>query len=569
MTRRRTFGKLLLFILLVAAGLRILGLDMALYGDETLFAENVRTQDYVHYYTAHPPLSSWILNASGALFGDSVIAMRATVALFSILSILFTALLVRKKWGDRTALVTAGLLGISPWFLAGSLQLDIVGSFLTLFYVLTFFFYHRFLDRRAPRDLALTGVSIGLGMLTNYSAALLGPILALHYLLTQRKEKQFTYRVWAKNLAIIGVISAIVFAIFPLWSLATGSPRFADSVGHPLDLIAAKPGEGLRPAEGLNFGLLAIQYLNAFVWMGPLFLFGLIFFLKRENKDELSWLFIIQIILAFLFFTFVIQDNFRPVEKYLLILAPAFAALTARACARFTVGKKWMLSVLGAALALFYGLNFLSSSYLPFYPKFAYVSAALHGNWAVKLPLLGHAGPIGLYVTIGTIAIAFIACAAFACISLMATKRSPQESRAFAVFCLIGLAFSAYLSLEVVAPIASPDISAVTHDLNAYMLKTQPPEPVLYFRNNAFDYYFEGLYGMGRNDHGMPLFTRQLDFGAENNPKQVARLDNATVIVVNFPRINENSMLWQRLGVCETLYESAASNERIGWVARC
>lgn len=567
MTRR--FGKWLLIILLCATALRIFGLDMALYGDETLFAENVRTQDYVHYYTAHPPLSSWVLNASGALLGDSVIVMRATVALFSILSMLFIALIVRRKWGDKTALFTVALLALSPWFLAGSLQLDIVGSFLTLFYVLAFFFWLRFLDKRAARDLALTGVAVGLGMLTNYSAALLGPIIVLHYWLTQRKEKKFAYRAFFKNLVIIGVISAIVFAIFPLWALATGSPRFADSVGHPLDLIAAKPGEGLRPAEGLNFGLLAIQYLNAFVWIGPLFLFGFLFFLKREKQDELSWLLTIQIVLAFLFFTFVIQDNFRPVEKYLLILAPALAALTARAWSRFIVGRKVTFAVCLPALALFYALNFLSSSYLPFYPKFAYLSAALHGDWAVKLPLLGHAGPIGMYVTIGTIAVAFIACAAFASIALMASKRSPQEARAFTAFFLIGLAFAAFMTFELHRPLAGPDISAVTHDMVAYLREARPAEPLLFFRNNAFDYYLEDIYGMGRSATGMPMFTRQLDFGAENNPEQIARLDNATVAVVNFPRINEQSMLWSRLQQCTVTKEFLSHNERIGWVASC
>ncbi len=566
----KPFTRNLLLIILLAALLRTAGLDMALFGDETLFAFNVRDQEYVNYYAAHPPLSAWIFTAAGAVFGTSVAVSRAVAAFFSLLTIMLTALIARKAFDERMAIIAAFLLAISPWFLVGSLQLDIVGSFLTFFTILTFFFYQRYLARQKTHDIILTGISIGLAGLTNTAAALLGPLLIIHYWLINRKQRKFNYARFIGIFAPVGIIALAVFAIFPIWSYATSSNTFVDAVMHPLDLMTAQPGEGLVPKEGLDPVLLAIQYLNALLWIGPLLALGTMLFIIRGKKNSLTTLYLLHAAIILLFFTLAIKDNFRPIEKYLLVIAPGLCTLTA-AAVKDAFAKKRQLVITGiltaVILAGLFALNLAQDAYLPFYPKQAYIAAALSGAWNVNLPLLGHAGPIGIYVTLSTIMISFLLAGIFGIGTLMRSKKT-------ALYCLLGLAatgtaYGLFLAQELAFSTTGPDISAVTHEMAKHIKEKQYPEPILFFRNTAFEYYLEDAYPIARSEKGMPMFTRQLDFDDENDIERTKQLSGTTIAVVNFPRINTQSPLWSKITQCERTATFTSHNHETGFIARC
>jgi len=560
--------KKLWLALILLAVLRIAGLDLFLFGDETLFAMNAADQKWTHYYIDHPPLMIWTLNVVSAVFGAAPEVLRAVVALLSLLTLVLVARMMLRQYGERSALLATILLGTNSLFLSGSLQLDLVGGFLTLFTALTLVCYLRFLESDEQRWLAFTGLGIGLAMLTNLAGFLLVPALVVHYWLTNRKHEDFTYAGFIKTFALLGIIAVAVFAIYPLASLVSGDSTLFRSVGHAFDLVHADAA-GLKPAEGTNYALLAIQFLNAFIWIGPLFLCGIVLFFLRK-KDSITTLFFLHALAVFLFFTFVIQDNYRPLEKYFMVLSPALAVITTRALDFCIAKRRHAWALFGAALGmllLLFALNLVPAQTLPFYPKEAFLTAALSGDWSVRMPLLGSSGPIGFYITLSTVALSF-ALSALLCAGAFVLRKKALLPVFLLTLLGTGLGYSLFLDQQLTLNLAGPDVSAVSHEMKDW-LRENKPDDYLVFRNVAFEHYLKDLYPVQRSEEGRPMFTRNIDFPAENNAEALEKLDGKTVAVVNFPAINEYSLLWQRLQQCETLKEFSSKGETLGFISRC
>jgi hypothetical protein len=100
-------------------------------------------------------------------------------------------------------------------------------------------------------------------------------------------------------------------------------------------------------------------------------------------------------------------------------------------------------------------------------------------------------------------------------------------------------------------------------------LRENKPEDYLVFRNVAFEHYLSDLYPAQRAEQGRPAFTRNIDFPAENSAELLKKLDGKTVAVVNFPAINDYSLLWQKLQQCGMLKEFSSKGETIGFIAQC
>ncbi len=553
----------IMMLILVAVILRLIGSQTVLFGDETLFAENVRSEEYVNYYAAHPPLSLWILTFWGSLFNHSIIAIRLITSFFSIVTIILTSLIARDYFSEKTSVLSALFLIFSPWFLVGSLQLDIVGSFLTCFYTFSLFFYLKFLDNNKLKYIVLSGIAAGFSLLTNYGAALLFPTIFLHYMYNLCKQHDFTYSTFLRICFIFVSSATIIFAIFPVWSFFVGSPTFINSVTHTFDLMMADPGSGLRPSEGTNLILLIIQYLNALVWIGPLLLFTLILSLLDSDKqnNRVKNIFLIQIIIVLIFFTFVIKDNFRPIEKYLLVLAPGLSILSANYLKKLFFKKKEILLLVILFLLTVLSFNILSvmsDQYIPFYPKQNYLSAALNLTWNVKVPLLGHAGPIGFYTSLNVILISFIASFIIS-VFYFIFRLEPVAKYLLIILLVIGLSYNVLFIQEILFSTTGPNIDAVTKNVISELQKNKYDEPIYFFRNVAFKYYLSDKY---KN-------LTQIDFDDENRIKKINDLNNSTLAVINFPKINEESLLWKKIKECVVQKEFYDKGQRIGFISRC
>ena len=180
--------------------------------------------NYVSYFHK-PPLLYWGTALSLAVFGETEFAARFPTALTGVLSVLFTFLLGRRMFGERAALLGAGLLATTPLFFVIS-QVVLIDMFLTA--CLTgalgcVYAAHQHPERRHAWACA-TALCLGLGFLAKGPIiVLLAGAIAAGFLLWQRDG--------ASALALLGWRPILVFlAVVSPWLVLVSvrNPDFLD-----------------------------------------------------------------------------------------------------------------------------------------------------------------------------------------------------------------------------------------------------------------------------------------------------------------------------------------------------
>lgn len=126
-----------------------------------------------HSYDGKPPLLFWLIDLGWLVFGVSSWWARLVAPLFGLAGLFLTATLARRIWDDRqiAALAPILLLGTLYWALFASFtMMDLV---LTTFVLLALLGLVRVWRGGGPRNFWLTGVALGLGVLTK------GPVVFL------------------------------------------------------------------------------------------------------------------------------------------------------------------------------------------------------------------------------------------------------------------------------------------------------------------------------------------------------------------------------------------------------
>lgn len=574
---------ILLLIFLFAVLIRPSGINQVLFGDELFYAETAKDLEFINYYGSHPPLSFWLHGVWSFLIGAAVWKSRLLVALFSLANIFLTYYLGKKYFDEKTGILAAFLLTSSAWFTSGSLQLDMDASFVSFFFLITVYFYTKFIENKENKFLFLTGLFYGLGILTKYTLVLIGPTLVIHHLFKERKEKFWKY--FFKTFLIIFGVAFLVFLIFPIFGFATDSSSFYASFSHAFDLLAGKTNEQVMK-EGVNYFLLTIQFANALLWMSPLMigaLFYHLFYSKRRNNLFLIWILIISV-----FYIFIIKDNFRPVEKYLLIIAPALSILGGEFLSKIKFNRKRILILFTSSISWFIFLIFFNLQkgvLLNFYPKIKFLEEALKFNLLLNLPLEGHAGPIGFYILFGTAVLTFIVCFLLFVASVL-TRKLTFSTYFVLLFFGISIGYNLYLSEEQFFGIAKPNINKASGEIIDYLLKENYENstlPIFIFRNIGFEYYLENKLGKSRDNIGNPCNTYAnisclnyaktyyLDFKDEfdNSTINIIKERKPYVAVIDYPQINKKSDLWQMFEKCIKLKTFSDKNINLGYVFRC
>ena len=144
-------------------------------------------------YYDHPPLNSWLLSLSGAIFGWNVFALRLPVALAFFADILALWLVARRMGGDTRGnfWLTLLLFLVTPIFSMVTNYALPDHILLTALLYAIYFFLRFFMDRSAgqagaTRDLLLGGLFLGLAGLAKYNAAFLGIGVAVFVLAYDR-----------------------------------------------------------------------------------------------------------------------------------------------------------------------------------------------------------------------------------------------------------------------------------------------------------------------------------------------------------------------------------------------
>lgn len=173
-------------------------------------------------YLDHPPMIAWMIWVGTSIFGDSEFGVRVGATLSWLVAAFFCFRLTHNLFGQTQAFLAVLLLSILPFFFGiGTLMTP--DAPLTAAWAGALYFLERAIVGNRARAWLGAGVCIGLGMLSKYTIALLGPAV-LVFLLTRPKYRRWFSTKWPYLCA--GAAGAL-FAPVIGWNVAHDWASFA------------------------------------------------------------------------------------------------------------------------------------------------------------------------------------------------------------------------------------------------------------------------------------------------------------------------------------------------------
>jgi dolichol-phosphate mannosyltransferase len=164
-------------------------------------------------YLDHPPMVAWLIRVATAVFGQTEFGVRAGALLCGAITSIFVYKLTRNLFGVATALAALLLVQALPFFfLAGLLMTP--DTPLVAAWAASLYFLERALIGNQSRAWWYVGICLGLGMISKYSIALLGPV-AMVFMAWDPKSRRW----WARLPPYVGVLLALaVFSPVIIWN---------------------------------------------------------------------------------------------------------------------------------------------------------------------------------------------------------------------------------------------------------------------------------------------------------------------------------------------------------------
>jgi dolichol-phosphate mannosyltransferase len=126
-------------------------------------------------YLDHPPMVAWLIRGCTALFGQTEFGVRAGALCCGAITSIFIYKLARNLFGEASALAALLLAQTLPYFfLSGFLMTP--DAPLAAAWAASLYFLERALIGNQSRAWWLVGVSLGIGMISKYSIAILAPV---------------------------------------------------------------------------------------------------------------------------------------------------------------------------------------------------------------------------------------------------------------------------------------------------------------------------------------------------------------------------------------------------------
>jgi hypothetical protein len=251
--------------------------------DELQFLSDARHLDWG--FVPYPPFTPFVERIGLDLFGLSIVGLRLFSVIAQALAIVVTGWMARELGGGRLAQVTAALVVATsglPVFEGTEFQYT---TFDYLWWVLIAYFVIRLLKTENPRWWLAIGVAIGMGLMTKYSicffiAGILGGML-----LSRSRRYFLSGWFWGG----VGVALLIFLPNF-VWQVRHGfiSIHFLQHI-HVRDV-----------GEGRTDGFLRDQFIIcANLFAAPLWIAGLVSFLRDRRYRMLGWMYVAPLALFF------------------------------------------------------------------------------------------------------------------------------------------------------------------------------------------------------------------------------------------------------------------------------
>ncbi|EQD25124.1 MAG: 'Glycosyl transferase, family 39, partial [Leptospirillum sp. Group IV 'UBA BS'] len=263
-------------------------------------------------YFDHPPMIAWILWLSTHLFGTNRWGIRFPSLLISVLIGVFLYRMAKEMLRDRWAgLWAVFLVSATLLFSAGSFLIT-PDSIVILFFLLTLLSFWRAIDRNSGREMLLSGLWFGLGLLSKYTMVLLGPLLVLFLLLDPRGRSWFR----RPSLWGAGALALLLFTPVILWNSQQAWGSFRFQWHHGMQAHQMAPLDGLCDYLGGQLGVMTpIVYL---ILLGAGVVAGIRLFRTPSRPLLFLWVTSYPILLFFAYSSLKakVEANW-PVEGYL------------------------------------------------------------------------------------------------------------------------------------------------------------------------------------------------------------------------------------------------------------
>jgi 4-amino-4-deoxy-L-arabinose transferase-like glycosyltransferase len=282
--------------------------------DELQFLSDARHLDWG--FVAYPPLTPFLERIGLGIFGVSLVGLRLFSVIAQALAILVTGLMARELGGGRLAQAAAALaVALSPLPLFQGTEFQYT-SFDYLWWVLIAYFLIRLLKTGNPRWWLAAGAAVGLGLMTKYTILFLAAGILGGLLFTPARRFLRTRWLWAG-----AALALLIFLPNLLWQVRHGfiSLDFLRHI-HARDV-----------AEGRANGFVLHQFLlctNLFA--APLWIAGLLCFLRDKRYRPLAWMYLVPLAL----FWFGKGRGYYLAAAYPMLMAMGAAA-----------GERWVASL--------------------------------------------------------------------------------------------------------------------------------------------------------------------------------------------------------------------------------
>lgn len=192
-------------------------LRVAFLAKPDLFPEEAYYWNYaVHLdigYLDHPPMVAWLIHLGTALFGDGEFGVRIGVVLCSLVTAFFTYRLTTLLFDSRAGVIAVLLVQLLPFFFLTGFMMT-PDAPLTACWAGGLYFLALALLREKASAWCGLGVCLGLGMLSKYTIALLGPATLLFLVLDARSRRWFRH----PTPYVAVALSIVIFSPVIIWN---------------------------------------------------------------------------------------------------------------------------------------------------------------------------------------------------------------------------------------------------------------------------------------------------------------------------------------------------------------
>ena len=311
-------------------------------------------------YYDHPPMIAYMIRVFSFL-GHSEFAVRFVAVFTSTITTLTIYKLANRMWGSKVANIALFLALCNP-LIEAVFFITTPDSPLLMFWALTLYFIYKGIFEESKSSIYLSGLFVGLGLLSKYTMILIFPSIFIFLLLSAKYRKLLV----KKDLYIAFIIAIIVFSPVIIWNYQHDWISFKFQFKHGVDL-----------EQSFNLGAFT-DYLGGQVLISGIFIFlALLYFilkdLKRNFKDDKLTLLLMPCIFVLLFF------GTRSLFQHMEANWPAVAYISGIIFVAYWIDRVKNVWIPRVAFGLILVVLIVFKAPMFFIPK------ALHNNQVVKI----------------------------------------------------------------------------------------------------------------------------------------------------------------------------------------